>query len=89
MAFLNTELGDSKTWITDITGQDTIFMSLPYGNGANNADIIGSAASNGYTGIRTSVWNSFSPDSMNLFSLPSIPVLSDTKINIIENFLNH
>ncbi len=88
MTFLNTELGDSKTWITDITGQDTIFLSLPYGNGANNQDIIETAASNGYGGIRTSVWNSFSPDSMNLFSLPSIPVLSDTKINIIENFLN-
>ena len=88
MKFLNTELGDSKTWITDVTKQDTIFLSLPYGDGANNADIIETAASNGYSGIRTSVWNSFSPDSMNLFSLPSIPVLSGTKINIIENYLN-
>jgi peptidoglycan/xylan/chitin deacetylase (PgdA/CDA1 family) len=88
MTFLNTELGDSKTWITDVTGQDTTFLSLPYGDGANNADIIESAAGNGYTGIRTSVWNSFSPDSMNLFSLPSLPVLSNTKINIIENYLN-
>jgi peptidoglycan/xylan/chitin deacetylase (PgdA/CDA1 family) len=88
MTFLNTELGDSKTWITDVTGQDTIFLSLPYGDGANNADIIETAASNGYNGIRTSVWNSFSPDSMNLFSLPSIPVLSGTTINIIENYLN-
>ena len=88
MAFLNTELGDSKTWITDVNGQDTIFLSLPYGDGANNQDIIETASSNGYGGIRTSVWNSFSPDSMNLFSLPGIPVLSDTKINIIENFLN-
>jgi hypothetical protein len=25
---------------------------------------------------------------MNLFSLPSIPVLSGTRINIIENYLN-
>jgi peptidoglycan/xylan/chitin deacetylase (PgdA/CDA1 family) len=88
MTFLNTELGDSKTWITDVTGQDTIFLSLPYGDGANNTDIIETAASNGYSGIRTSVWNSFSPDSINMFALPSIPVLSDTRINIIENFLN-
>ena len=88
LTFLNTELGDSKTWITDVTGQDTIFLSLPYGDGANNTDIIETAASSGYSGIRTSVWNSFSPDSINLFALPSIPVLSDSKINIIEYYLN-
>jgi hypothetical protein len=71
-----------------LPGQDTIFISLPYGDGANNTDIIETAANNGYSGIRTSVWNSFSPDSINMFALPSIPVLSDTRINIIEDFLN-
>ena len=88
MNFLNTELADSKTWITDITGQSNIFLSLPYGDGANNQDIITKAIETGYKGIRTSVWDSFSPYNFNLYSLPSIPVLSGTHINIIENYLN-
>lgn len=88
MNFLNTELADSKTWITDITGQSSIFLSLPYGDGANNEDIINKAIETGYKGIRTSVWDSFSPYNFNLYSLPSIPVLSGTHINIIEDYLN-
>ena len=87
--FLNTELRDSKTWITDITGQTGIFLSLPFGDGANNQDIINTAVENGYLGIRTSIWNSFPVNKMNLFALPSIPVLSNTSINIIENYLNY
>jgi len=89
LKFLNTELRDSKTWITNITGQTGIFLSLPYGDGANNNDIINTAKENGYSGIRTSVWDSFAVDKMNLFSLPSIPVLSGTSINIIENYLRY
>jgi len=87
--FLNTELGDSKIWITDITGQSEIFLSLPYGDGANNLDIINTAIQNGYSGIRTSVWNSFTIEQMNLFSLPSIPILSDASISFIEDYLNY
>lgn len=87
--FLNTELGDSKNWITDITGQTSIFLSLPFGDGANNQDIINTAVENGYLGIRTSIWNSFTVEKMNLFVLPSIPVLSDSSIDIIENYLNY
>jgi peptidoglycan/xylan/chitin deacetylase (PgdA/CDA1 family) len=89
MNFLNTEIGDSKVWITDVTGQEQIFMSLPYGDGAYNADIIGTAQNLGYSGIRTSVWNSCSPEYMNLFALPSIPILSDSDIRIIENYLKY
>lgn len=87
--FLNTELGDSKNWIVDITGQSGIFLSLPYGDGANNQDIINTAVGVGYSGIRTSVWDSFTANKMNLFSLPSIPILSDTPINFIENYLKY
>ncbi len=85
--FLNTELQDSKNWIVDITGQTDIFLSLPYGDGVDNQDIINTAIANGYKGIRTSVWNSFTIDKMNLFSLPSIPVLSDSPIESIEDYL--
>jgi peptidoglycan/xylan/chitin deacetylase (PgdA/CDA1 family) len=86
--FLNTELGDSGTWITDVTGQATIFMSLPYGDGVNNEDIINAAKANGYSGIRSSVWNSIDPSEMNLYSLPSLPVLSDTPINSIDEYFS-
>jgi peptidoglycan/xylan/chitin deacetylase (PgdA/CDA1 family) len=86
--FLNTELGDSKIWITDITGQPTMFLALPYGDGANNQDIINVAQEKGYSGIRTSVWDSFVPGTMDIYALPCIPVLSDTPIESIENYFN-
>lgn len=85
--FLDIELGDSRDWIVDVTGQTDIFLSLPYGDGAYNIDIIHAAVRNGYSGIRTSVWNSFSIDEMNIYALPSIPILSYTPIaHIIEYF---
>jgi peptidoglycan/xylan/chitin deacetylase (PgdA/CDA1 family) len=87
--FLNTELTDSKNWISDVTGQTGMFLSLPYGDGANNPEIIAVAKSNGYTGIRTSVWSSIDPDKIDLFSLPSLPILSDTPINSIEEYFNY
>jgi peptidoglycan/xylan/chitin deacetylase (PgdA/CDA1 family) len=86
--FLNTELGDSKNWITDITGQNNIFLSLPYGDGADSQDIINTAIANGYSGIRTSVWNSFTIDKMNLYALPSIPILSGSLIESIGDYLD-
>jgi peptidoglycan/xylan/chitin deacetylase (PgdA/CDA1 family) len=86
--FLNTELGDSKIWIADITGQPTMFLALPYGDGANNQDIINVAQENSYDGIRTSAWDSFVPGTMDIYVLPSIPVLSDTPIESIENYFN-
>ncbi len=87
--FLNTELGDSKIWITDITGQSDIYLSLPYGDGANNQEIISVAKANGYSGIRTSMWDSFDPEKMNIYALPSIPILSDSPIEMIEDYLRY
>lgn len=88
LEFLRTELNDSKNWILDVTGQPDIYISLPYGDGANNQDIINVALESGYSGIRTSVWNSFNIDEMNLFALPSIPILYESSIDIIENYFN-
>lgn len=87
--FLYTELEDSRVWIIDITGQSDIFLALPYGDGANNVDIINMAIFCGYKGIRTSIYNSFAPEEMNLFVLPSISILSLDSIQIIENFLQY
>lgn len=86
--FLQTELGDSKDWIVDITGRPDIFLALPYGDGANNQDVINTAINNGYKGIRTSMWNSFSVAEMNLFALPCIPVLSSSHFAVFESYLD-
>ena len=85
--FLNTELKDSKDRITAVTGQNNIFFSLPYGDGVNNTDIITKAMEIGYKGIRSSVWNSFAIEEMNIYALPSIPILSGSSIDIIENYI--
>lgn len=87
--FLYTELADSKNWIVDITGRPDIFLSLPFGDGAYNADIIQTAKYCGYLGIRTSEYSSFTADEMDLFALPAIPVLDDTTIDIIETYFNY
>jgi peptidoglycan/xylan/chitin deacetylase (PgdA/CDA1 family) len=87
--FLSTELADSKNWIVDITGQTNIFLSLPFGDGAYNDDIISTAIYYGYKGIRTSVYNSFTADEIDLFALPGISILSHYSIDIIEDFLNY
>ncbi len=86
--FLFTELADSKNWIIDITGQENIFLSLPFGDGANNIDIINTAQFCGYKGIRTSVYNSFTADEMNIYALPCISILTNYSIQIIEEFLD-
>jgi peptidoglycan/xylan/chitin deacetylase (PgdA/CDA1 family) len=87
--FLYTELEDSRVWIVDITGQSDIFLALPYGDGANNIDIINTAISCGYKGIRTSIYDSFAPEEMNLFALPSISIRFNDSIEFIEQFLDY
>ncbi len=85
---LKREIGVSKNHIRNITGQESMWLALPYGDGANNAGIINTAKSYGYSGIRTSIWGSFTIENMNLFALPSLPVLSTTNITVIDNYLN-
>ncbi len=89
LAFLNAELGDSKEWIVDVTGQEHIFLALPYGDGAENPHIIETALANGYHGIRTSRWGAEKPFEMDLFVLRSIPILSTSSIDGIQYYLNN
>jgi peptidoglycan/xylan/chitin deacetylase (PgdA/CDA1 family) len=89
MNFLNTELGDSKNWITDITSQENIYISLPFGDGAGNADIISVAKACGYSGIRTSIWDSLDPEKMNIWMLPSVPILGADPFNVIELYFRY
>ncbi len=84
--FLNLQLGESRDWIVDITQQPSLFLALPYGDGAGDSTIIATAKSKGYDGIRTSVRASFTEDNIDLFNLPSVVILSTAKINTVENY---
>jgi peptidoglycan/xylan/chitin deacetylase (PgdA/CDA1 family) len=86
--FLNLQLGESIDWIKDVTQQPTMFLALPYGDGAGDSTITQTAISKGYNGIRTSERASFTVDEMDLFRLPSVVILSTTRIETIDNYFN-
>jgi peptidoglycan/xylan/chitin deacetylase (PgdA/CDA1 family) len=79
--FLNTEIGKSRQAIFQITKKEANWFSLPYGEGAQDELIIKIAKKNGYTGIRTSIWNVCDLINFDLFCIPSLPILSNTKID--------
>jgi peptidoglycan/xylan/chitin deacetylase (PgdA/CDA1 family) len=87
-SFLNAEIGDSKNVITGITGQTSMWLALPNGDGASDPTIINTAKAYGYSGIRTSIWGAFNKNNMDPFVLPSLPILSTTPITNIETYLN-
>ena len=86
-SWLNSELRDSKNWIQNITGQSSMWLALPYGNGANNPQVIATAKSNGYSGIRTSIYGSFTVKTMDPFALPSLPLYSYSEISEVDNYM--
>ena len=79
--FLDTEIGKSRQAIFEITKKEPNWFSLPYGEGAQDELIIKIAKKNGYTGIRTSIWNVCDLINFDLFCIPSLPILSNTKID--------
>ncbi|MFN4298872.1 MAG: polysaccharide deacetylase family protein [Thermaurantimonas sp.] len=85
-AFLDYEFGISAAEIKDVTGQQKLFFSLPFGNGANNLQIINTAKKFSYNGIRTSIWNSFTESDLNIWVIPSLPILDFTDIKIIDDY---
>ena len=86
--YLDEELGGSRNLIeAHIPGSVTI-LSLPFGNGAGDPDIIAGALRNGYKFIRTSEWGALDPVTANKLRIPSLPLLSDTNIGIISTYLD-
>lgn len=75
-AFLDYETGESKRIIEDKTGATVDILSLPFGDGAGNAEIIESAVRNGYRMIRTSEIMAVSIPGTDSFRIPSFPVLN-------------
>jgi peptidoglycan/xylan/chitin deacetylase (PgdA/CDA1 family) len=87
MAYLDNELGESKVLIESVIPGTVKVLALPYGNGAGNEEIISAAGRNGYSCIRTSRWNAIDTRDVDLFNLPSLPMLNESKPEIIGTYL--
>lgn len=86
-SFLDYEMGVSKEMIEAHTPGKVTILSLPYGDGAGDQDIISAAERNGYKYIRTSVWSAVDNPDINFFAIPAFPVLNTTKSEIIGSYL--
>jgi peptidoglycan/xylan/chitin deacetylase (PgdA/CDA1 family) len=86
-AFLDYELGKSKEIIEEHTPGSVSVLSLPYGDGAGDPEIISAAQRNGYKFIRTSVWGAIENADLNLFTIPSLPMLNTTRPDLIGQYL--
>jgi len=86
-AYLDEELGGSKILIDRHIYGTVNALALPYGDGAGDPDIIASATRHGYSFIRTSERGVTGSVSANLFRLPSLPLLNDTRQEQIGDYL--
>jgi peptidoglycan/xylan/chitin deacetylase (PgdA/CDA1 family) len=86
-SFLDYELGRSKEIIEKHTPESVTILSLPYGDGAGDSEIIAAALRNGYKFIRTSIWGAIENSGMNLFVIPSLPILDSTEPQLIGTYL--
>jgi peptidoglycan/xylan/chitin deacetylase (PgdA/CDA1 family) len=85
--FLDYELGQSKEIIEKHTPGSVSILSLPYGDGAGDPEIISAAQRNGYKFIRTSIWGAIENSAQNLFMIPSLPILNTTESELIGHYL--
>lgn len=88
-AFLDYELRESKKMIEEHVPDLVTVLALPYGDGAGDDIIIDAAARNGYRMIRTSRYGAIENVSVNLFNLPSLPMLDDTDPETIGQYLEN
>jgi peptidoglycan/xylan/chitin deacetylase (PgdA/CDA1 family) len=88
-SFLDYELGESKRIIESHTMSEVSALSLPFGDGAGDADLISAIKRNGYKYIRTSFWGTIENPQINLFSIPSLPMLDATDPDEIGYYLKN
>jgi peptidoglycan/xylan/chitin deacetylase (PgdA/CDA1 family) len=86
-AYLDYEMGKSKQIIESHSPVPVTILSLPYGDGAGDQEIIAAAQRNGYKFIRTSVWGAVNNSNQNLFEIPSLPILDTTESELIGTYL--
>lgn len=87
-SFLDYELGVSKKAIEDHSGGTVTALSLPFGDGEGDEEIITAVKRNGYKFIRTSHWGAIENIPINLFTLPGFPMLDTSKSSIVKSYLN-
>lgn len=88
-SFLDYELGESKRVIELLTPYEVDCLSLPFGDGAGDSDIISAVQRNGYSFIRTSIHEAIKNPEINFFKIPSVPILDNTGIDEILYYLDH
>lgn len=86
-SFLDYELGRSREIIEQHTPGDVSVFSLPYGNGAGDAEIIAAAERNGYKFIRTSIWSAIDNTNLDMMEIPSLPMLDASEPELIGYYL--
>lgn len=86
-SFLDYELRESKDLIESHIPGEVSILSLPYGDGAGDPDIIAAAIRNGYKFIRTSRWGAIDNPAVNFFAIPSLPILNVTTTDQIGSYL--
>ena len=86
-SFLDYELRESRAIIETYTPDAVTMLALPYGDGAGDEGIISAAKRNGFKFIRTSVWAAVTDASVNLFAIPSLPILDSTEPDLIGDYL--
>ncbi|HBE41741.1 MAG TPA: hypothetical protein DDW27_11160 [Bacteroidales bacterium] len=88
--FLNWELSRSKECIEELTPGEVTILALPYGDGAGDPGIIAAAQQNRYKFIRTSRNDAIGDISgLDLFNIPSLPMLANTEQDEIGYYLNN
>jgi peptidoglycan/xylan/chitin deacetylase (PgdA/CDA1 family) len=87
-SFLDYELGESKKAIEKHSGENVTALSLPYGDGEGDEEIITAVKRNGYKFIRTSHWGAIEKAPVNLFTLPGFPMLDTTKSAVVKTYLD-
>lgn len=85
--YLDEELGGSKRLIESHINGSVDALALPFGDGAGDEDIIASALRHGYRFIRTSERNITGTPATDLWRLPALPLLDDTKPELIGGYL--
>jgi biofilm PGA synthesis lipoprotein PgaB len=89
-AFLDYQLGISKSVIEEHVPGEVNSMSLPYGDGAGDPEILAAATRNGYKFVRTSTWGNIpNASSIDFLNIPSLPILDTTTVRFIKYYLNN
>ena len=80
-------MGVSKQIIEALTPGFVSVLSFPYVDGAGDQEIIAAAQRNGYKFIRTSIWGAIENSGLDLFEIPSLPILDTTESELIGTYL--